>query len=179
MQIIPAAEYHIPLIQQVANITWPHTFGNLMSEKQFAYMMDWMYSTESLRKQMNEQGHRFLLAMQGNACVGYASYQLNYEKPGTTKIHKLYILPQSQGGGVGRKLLNAVADLVIQGGNNSMILAVKRDNKAVDFYKKLGFVVIDSVDIEIGDGFFMRDYIMEIKPGQLKATASPSHGKTG
>jgi diamine N-acetyltransferase len=175
MQIIPANEQHIPLIQQVAYVTWPHTFGSLLSEQQLAYMLDWMYSTASLQKQMQELGHRFLIAMKDNECCAYVSYELNHKKPGTTKIHKLYILPESQGGGVGRKLLDAVAGLVVQQHNDIITLAVKRDNSAVDFYKKLGFEVVDSVDIEIGDGFFMRDFIMEVKSERLITSISPSH----
>jgi diamine N-acetyltransferase len=175
MQIIPATEQHIALIQQVAYVTWPHTFGSLLSEQQLAYMLDWMYSTESLQKQMQEQGHRFLIAMKDNECCAYVSYELNHKKPGTTKIHKLYILPQSQGGGIGRILLDAVAGIAVKEHNSVITLAVKRDNSAVDFYKKLGFEVIDSVDIEIGDGFFMRDFIMEVESERLRTSVNRSH----
>jgi hypothetical protein len=39
---------------------------------------------------------------------------------------------------------------------------VNRYNKAKDFYEKAGFKIIETVDIEIGNGFYMNDYVMEL-----------------
>jgi predicted lactoylglutathione lyase len=41
-------------------------------------------------------------------------------------------------------------------------LNVNRFNKAIQFYRKIGFEITDTVDIAIGNGYFMEDYIMEI-----------------
>jgi len=35
--------------------------------------------------------------------------------------------------------------------------------KAKNFYEKLGFVVIEEKDFDIGNGHFMNDYVMEKK----------------
>ncbi len=40
-------------------------------------------------------------------------------------------------------------------------LNVNRQNKAVDFYKNIGFKIIKEVDIPIGEGYFMNDYVMQ------------------
>jgi len=39
---------------------------------------------------------------------------------------------------------------------------VNRYNKAKDFYEKAGFIIKETADIEIGGGFFMNDYVMEL-----------------
>jgi len=39
---------------------------------------------------------------------------------------------------------------------------VNRQNNAKNFYEKLGFVVIKEEDIDIGNGYFMNDYVMEM-----------------
>lgn len=175
MQILPATELHIPQIRQVAYDTWPVTYSRIISEKQMSYMLGWMYSAESLARQMNEQGHKFLVAMEEQQCLGFASYELDYKKPGTTKIHKLYILPQTQGKGVGRKLMDAIATTAIQHDNHTITLNVNRENKAVDFYKRIGFEIIASEDIDIGEGLFMKDFILEVRSERLKIPAHPSH----
>ncbi|MBC7417003.1 MAG: GNAT family N-acetyltransferase, partial [Pedobacter sp.] len=45
----------------------------------------------------------------------------------------------------------------------SIILNVNKGNKAKFFYEKLGFSIIEDVKLDIGGGFFMDDYVMELK----------------
>lgn len=162
MEIITATEQHLPIIRQIAYDTWPETFGSLMSKQQLDFMLDWMYSLESLQKQL-ANNHIFLLAHEDNHYYGYASYELNYEASRKTKIHKLYILPTSQGRGLGKMFLQKVQDAALAVHNNTLLLNVKRDNKAVEFYKTCGFEITDTVDIEIEHGFQLMDYVMEKK----------------
>jgi ribosomal protein S18 acetylase RimI-like enzyme len=42
-------------------------------------------------------------------------------------------------------------------------LNVNRNNKALGFYQKFGFVILREEDIDIGNGYFMNDYIMVCK----------------
>lgn len=79
----------------------------------------------------------------------------------TTKIHKLYLLPASQGRGVGRVLVETVAEVARQGGNNRLSLNVNRNNPAVGFYERPGFYVLDQKNIDIAGGFRMKDFVME------------------
>ena len=44
-------------IQAVARVAFPATYAEILTEGQLAYMMEWMYSTESLLRQMQEEGH--------------------------------------------------------------------------------------------------------------------------
>jgi len=174
MQILPANPSHIDIIRTIAHDTWPVTYGHIISPEQMTHMLGWMYSEKSLRQQMEEQGHHFLVAMEDGRCYGFASYELNGKKPGTTKIHKLYILPQSQGRGVGSKLVNAIATAALDNNNEVVTLNVNRQNKAVDFYKRIGFSIAGSEDIDIGQGFLMEDYIMEAPSRQLQTGTRPS-----
>jgi ribosomal protein S18 acetylase RimI-like enzyme len=160
MEIILATEQHIPVIRDIAYDTWPHTFGDILSKEQIAYMLEWMYSADSLKKQMNELGHQFFIATEGDRFYGYISYEVNYNQRPKTKIHKIYILPQSQGLGVGKKLMDKVIETATAHQDTHLTLNVNRHNKALDFYKKIGFEVSGKEDIDIGDGFIMADYVM-------------------
>ena len=116
---------------------------------------------EALEKQF-ETGHQFLLILDENKALGFAGFELSYDTT-NTKLHKLYVLPETQGKGLGVVLLNAVERAANAANQQSIILNVNRYNKAFDFYKKHGFEVICREDIDIGNGYFMNDYVMEKK----------------
>ena len=57
--------------------------------------------------------------------------------------------------------MDEIEKTIIQRGAVSLLLNVNRQNKAKFFYEKLGFTVIKEEDIDIGNGYFMNDYVME------------------
>lgn len=162
MQIVEAPKDYIFVIRSLADRIWPHTFRDILSEKQIAYMMDMMYSVSSLEQQMDD-GHHYLLLRENDEYLGYLSYELNYKNSNLTKIHKIYILPSLQGKGLGRFFINAVKEIAMQNNNAGLSLNVNRYNKAIEFYTRVGFEIVGSEDIDIGDGFLMEDYIMNLK----------------
>lgn len=161
--ITEATAQDLPLIREIAYQTWPDTFGEILSPAQISYMLEMMYSLEALKSQVTEKKHVFLIARDtdSNKPLGYVSYELNYKGHPLTKIHKIYLLPASQGKGVGRLLIDQVATLALQHENNRLGLNVNRYNKAVQFYERMGFSVVGHEDIDIGDGFLMEDFVME------------------
>ena len=160
MQIVEATTDHIYNIQVLSNVIWPATFSNILSQEQISYMMDMMYSTSALEKQINELNHHYLLAEEDGEYLGYLSYELNYKGTPITKIHKIYVLPSIQGKGVGRLFIDAVSKLALKNNNTLLSLNVNRYNKAIDFYKRMGFDFFTSENIDIGNGFLMEDYVM-------------------
>lgn len=159
--ITKATEADLSLIQDIAHRTWPDTFGSILSPVQINYMLDMMYSPKALKEQLNEKNHVFLLAKEGGDYFGYVSYELNYQHEPLTKIHKLYLLPASQGKGIGRLLIDSVADMAKHHDNNRLGLNVNRYNKAIQFYERMGFSIVGHETIDIGDGFLMDDFVME------------------
>lgn len=161
--VIQATDQELPIIRDIAYQTWPTTFGEILSSAQIRYMLDMMYSLDSLKRQISEQKHVFLLAQEtdSKAYLGYVSYEFDYKSQSKTKIHKIYLLPASQGKGVGRLLIDKVAELAAEHRNSTVSLNVNRYNKAIQFYERMGFNVIDNETIDIGDGFLMEDFVME------------------
>jgi GNAT superfamily N-acetyltransferase len=163
LEIVAADDTHFPIIQEIARLTWPDTFNPILSNEQINYMLDWMYSLPSLKSQVNDEGHIFLLAKSGDDYLGFASYETNYQDTPRTKLHKIYILPQAQGKGVGKALIMASVVKALQHRNRTLLLNVNRGNKAVNFYQKMGFVIIAEENIPIGNDYWMEDYVMEKK----------------
>lgn len=161
LNIVEATEAHFSVISGIAHRTWPHTFGAILPPAQIAYMLEWMYSHESLREQVEAKGHRFVLAAQDGTFWGYASYEHGHGGQPKTKLHKIYVLPDAQGRGVGQALMQYVMQRARTAGDTSLLLNVNRENKAVQFYERVGFVVVSTEDIDIGGGYWMNDFVME------------------
>jgi ribosomal protein S18 acetylase RimI-like enzyme len=160
IEITEATSQDLPLIRQLAEQTFHVTYLPLQPKEKVDYLFDLMYNPASLAEQM-KNGQRFILAKDETGYQGYASYEINCKKIGLTKIHKIYVLPTAQGKGVGKKLINAIAKLALKNKNQALSLNVYRKNPAIEFYEKLGFEKVDEVDIDVGNGFTMNDYVME------------------
>jgi len=161
MNFVVASKEQLPIVQELANKIWPPTFKSILAAEQIEYMLDMMYSMDSLEKQL-ESNRVFLLAEEGNHFVGFASYELNFEKA-KTKIHKLYVLPETQGKGVGRRLIDFITQIAVSNQNHTLHLTVNKYNKAKDFYLKNGFEITEEAVFDIGNGYIMDDYLMEKK----------------
>jgi len=158
-----AEEVDFPKIQSLAKAIWPPTFSNILSPEQIEYMLHMMYSEESLKKQLSEEQHVILLVSENNRDIGYLSYQLNYKDKPTTKIHKLYLLPETQGKGYGSKMVDHITSISLKQGQTILSLNVNRFNNAYKFYLTLGFEYIKNEDINIGNGFLMEDSVLELQ----------------
>jgi GNAT superfamily N-acetyltransferase len=155
------------LAQQI----WPSAYGSILKQEQISYMLNLFYSPDALMDQMKIQKHLFVLAELEEEPVGFASYGA-LDKNGLYKLHKLYILPGNQGKGLGKALLDFIIEEIKMGhsdpGNQSdksisLRLGVNRFNPALNFYERLGFAKIKEEKTDIGNGFVMDDYIMELK----------------
>lgn len=157
--ITRASEEDLAIIESIAQRTWPDTFGEILSPAQIDYMLEMMYAPVALKAQM-DKGHVFWLLQVAEGAVGYVSYELDY-LPATTKIHKIYLLPSTQGRGLGRALLEHVEVIAKEAGQAKLRLDVNYQNKAIGFYEKYGLVKIGRHDTDIGNGYLMEDWIME------------------
>jgi len=125
-----------------------------------AYMLNWMYSIETLEESL-ESDHYFFAIFDEDEALGFLDVELNCPKTSGMKLQKIYVLPEKQGLGLGKKLLNFAIDFGKKQGVNHLTLQVNRFNKAVNFYRHAGFEIIDEQDFDIGNGYFMNDYVMK------------------
>ena len=158
-QIRKATTADIPLIRELTYRVWPQTYASILTQEQIDYMLEMMYSEVSLQKQMMQDNCQFIIAYEDGNPVGFASY--NEEEPKKWKLHKIYILQNQQGKGTGKYVINYIIEEVKKQNASSLFLQVNKNNKAKSFYEKLGFSEVDFINLDIGNGFFMNDFIME------------------
>lgn len=155
-----ATKDDIPIIHALAHATWPTAYNEILSPDQLNYMLEQIYSGTSLQNQF-DNNHQFLIAEENKKAVAFASY--SKLKDGIFKLQKIYALPAEQGKGIGKILINHIIQKIKHEGATALLLNVNRNNKAKQVYEHLGFKVISEEDIDIGNGYFMNDYIMEKK----------------
>lgn len=150
----------IPVIRAMATVTFPDTYKEILSPEQIDYMMEWMYSEESLHRQMVEEGHVYYIVYKDNLPAGYLSIQPEGED--IYHLQKLYILPHYQGMHLGEQLFKQAIAAIreLHPSPCQMRLNVNRHNKALTFYQRMGMVKVDEGDFPIGNGYYMNDYIM-------------------
>ena len=154
-----SSELHI--IEDLAKIIWPVSFKSMISQKQIEYMLEWMYNQKKLREN-HQNGHKYVVYKEKNTFLGFISYEIKKNKS-NIRIHKLYVHHEQQKKGIGISLLNYAIDLGRENRMTQLDLFVNRTNPAVHFYKKIGFSIVEEIDLDIGNGYFMNDYRMKLK----------------
>lgn len=162
MKLIPLKIEQLPIVIDLTKKIWPIAYGEILSKTQLDYMIDTFYSEVALRNLIDEKGHIFYLAQdEKEKFVGFVSYEINCE-PNKTKIHKIYVLPEKQGTGLGKYLIEFVQSKAVENNQKALFLNVNKYNKALFFYEKFGFSIIKEDVIDIGNGFVMDDFVMEL-----------------
>lgn len=162
MQIIQCTKDQLAIVRDLAYEIWPDAYGEILSVPQLNYMLDNLYAVSSLEKQFDNR-HVFLLVEENGDYLGFADYEVDCKERGKTKLHKIYIMPNTQGKGIGKFLLNEVIFRAKKDNNDYLFLNVNKYNKALYFYEKQGFEKIADEVIDIGNGYVMDDYVMGSK----------------
>ena len=145
-------------IAKLAEKIWRVHYTPIIGSEQVDYMLKKMYSVESLLEQQ-KGGQVFFLAQINEHPIGYVSIS---STDNDFFLHKFYLDNEEQGKGYGKLFF---AELISKFPKMETIqLQVNRMNfKTINFYFRLGFVIEDAKDFDIGDGFFMKDYVMVLK----------------
>jgi GNAT superfamily N-acetyltransferase len=157
--IRPASFEDRVFIRSVSERTWPSTYGHIISQEQIDFMLDWMYSDTSMAEQF-AKGHQFFIANLNGQDIGFCS--VSAEADNDHKLNKLYVLPSAHGTGSGKALLNKAIEVAKAEGSSSLFLQVNKLNNAYTFYLKSGFTKEKEFKFDIGNGFYMDDYVMRL-----------------
>lgn len=164
MKLIKATKKDIPLIQDLAKRSWENAYAEILSQEQMHYMLTTMYSETQLSEHLQNPNYHYYLVFDEvlNSFDGFLGYENHYEE-NTTKLHRIYLVPESKGKGLGKKTLGFLNEKVKESGDLRIILNVNKYNSAQQFYISQGYKVYDDGVFDIGNGFVMDDYLMEKK----------------
>jgi Acetyltransferases len=150
-------EADFALIQDLARRIWPVAYGSILSSEQLENLLTRIYCAENLAAEL-AAGHRFWGAFEDGRALGYAS---GYRTGETVWIKKLYVLPQAQGNGAGRSLMEAVT-AAFAPVREARLYVNSHNLAAQEFYVRMGFANGGETPVQMGD-FTFTDYVF-VKP---------------
>lgn len=142
----------------MAGRIWREYYPQIISSAQIEYMLERMYSISRLQQDLIEQVDYVLLKNPDGFC-GFAAYSALSDSE--LRLHKLYVEQRCRGAGGGRALLEHIEAVARRRRFRTVTLTVnKRNERALKVYQRFGFRIIESVSVDIGNGFVMDDYIL-------------------
>ena len=143
----------IPEIQRIARDSWAKTYAGLISPSSQAEYIEKAYSTAWLTKLHDRPDVRGFLALEGGHPVGFAMMSLGSpaDDPPGAVLRSLYLHPETEGKGHGKRLLEAVKAAARERGIPILWVAVHVDlADARKFYERNGFVYDGPAEVTIG-----------------------------
>ena len=145
-------------IQRIYNLAkkiWNQYYIEIISQGQIDYMLDKFYSEKAIKNQMGE-GQKFYFIQLNSEPIGYLAFS-EIEKD-MWFMNKFYLESDYQKFGYGTIVLKEWELMVSP---KEVKLQVNRKNyKSINFYFKNGFKIHTVADFDIGNGYFMDDFIM-------------------
>jgi len=159
-----AVKNDVPLIRRLAEIIWREHYPSIIGNDQVEYMLRRMYPESELARQMANEGQVFFICHVQDEPVGFFSVQVKEDDGGF--IPKFYLAQEQRGKGAAAAMMKEALDYLRIHGCTEVRLQVNRMNiRPLNFYFKQGFKIEKAADFDIGDGFFMNDFIMLRKLG--------------
>jgi len=162
IETIQLGKDDIFLVNHLAHKIWPIAFKDILEKDQIDYMLDWMYNIPTLEEEVMT-GILYYIVKEDGVAKGFLGVEPNFPDADFLRIHKLYMLPDVHGKGMGRVLLNKAIDVAFDLDLHTIHLNVNRFNKAIQFYEHCGFKITGEENIDIGKDYLMEDYIMQLK----------------
>ena len=153
-----AGEEDMPALRSLATRIWRESYAKMISREQMVYMLEWMYSAETIRRELSEGISWEIVRLDGED-AGYLS--VTFGADGVAKLNKLYLLSELQGKGHGQAMLTHVFAEAAEREMREMRLQVnKRNVRAQRAYERHGFERVEEAVFDIGGGYVMDDFIM-------------------
>ncbi|WP_442794507.1 GNAT family N-acetyltransferase [Pelobium manganitolerans] len=143
-------------IGDLAKQIWPVCYAHIITQDQIAFMLAEGYCDEALTAQM-KAGQTFFILEDDGQPLGFAS--LSAESADVYKLNKLYVHQQLHGKGAGKMLIQTAEAYAKGNCAKHLILNVNRNNQAQHFYHKMGFTIVEEVNIDY-HGYVLDDYVM-------------------
>ncbi|MFZ0488656.1 MAG: GNAT family N-acetyltransferase [Salegentibacter sp.] len=145
-------------IADLADLIWTEHYTPIIGAEQVAYMLEKYQSATAIEEQV-ENGVLYYLILHQGSPAGYFSVS---KREDSLFLSKLYVLQPKRGNGLGRAAISFLETLAKKFGLKKISLTVNKFNtNSIGAYEKMGFINIDAIVQDIGNGFVMDDYVLE------------------
>ena len=158
------------LLSYLSTVTFYETYEHSTPADTMSEYVEKYFSERVIINEIRNDISRYFIAMKNEEPTGYVKIgstiqpkkignQLNFE------VERLYVLQKFQEKGIGKKLL----DYCVQTAQDEKIPVIwlsvwKENERAIEFYKRNGFEIFDTVDFYLMDQVY-DDYLMKKEIG--------------
>lgn len=145
----------------LADEIWHDHFIDIIGKDQTDYMVEKFQSYAAMTEQIKEKSYSYYALIKNNKAVGYFAIVPDNEK---LFLSKLYIHKSQRGNNYASHALDFMKKYCRENELNAIWLTVNRHNQnTIDIYLHCGFEIVREQAADIGNGFIMDDYVMEMR----------------
>lgn len=159
MEILKGKDEDIKVLSDVATKIIKEYYDPIVGPVQNEYMIDKFQSVRGINEQL-EKGYRYFLVQERKENIGFIAF---YPRGDAMYLSKLYLKKEYRGKGYTRSMIGFVKEAAKKEGKSAIELNVNKNNISIVIYEKLGFVRIRDEKNDIGNGFFMDDYVYRLE----------------
>ena len=155
-------------LQEISRQTFLETFSETNTEENMKSYLENGFSIEKMTAELNNEASQFYFAKLHEQVIGYL--KLNFGQSQTElkddkalEIERIYVLKEYHGKKVGQILYDKAIEIAKEKKADYVWLGVWEENpRAINFYKKNGFVEFDKHIFKLGDDE-QTDIMMKLK----------------
>ncbi len=173
-QMVPVkSDEDVRVLSRIADEVWHQHFASILSTKQIDYMVEKFQSYPAMLRQRAEEGYQYyFIHEEGDEAAlpeheaygghrGYMGFRVDED---AVFLSKLYLLQPYRGRALASRAVEFLISIAQQHGCRKIWLTVNRYNDhTIEVYKHWGFTVAREQCADIGNGFVMDDYIMQLE----------------
>jgi diamine N-acetyltransferase len=144
-------------LQEISYETFNDTFKDQNSPENMNAYMERAFNLNQLEKELSNSSSQFFFVYFNNGVAGYLKVNTNEaqsEEMGdeSLEIERVYVKKEFQKHGLGKYLLNKAIEMAMERNKQKIWLGVwEKNENAVAFYKKMGFVQTGAHSFYMGD----------------------------
>lgn len=148
---------------KLAEVIWNEHFTSIIGKEQVDYMLDRFQSVHAVSDQIENQGYQYYFIEVDGKIAGYTGIHPETET-GKLFLSKLYLLKDFRKKGYASMAFDFLKQFCKDNTLDSIYLTVNKYNTdTISVYEAKGFKTVKSQVSDIGNGFVMDDYVMELE----------------
>lgn len=170
-QLRKASAHEAELLQSISRQTFFETFAEHNSAEDMRAYLEKSFSLEKLSAELHDPHSAFYFATDNNKIIGYLKLnfgesQTEIKDESAIEIERIYVLKEYHGKGAGNELYQKALQVALELKIRYIWLGVwEKNERAIQFYKKNGFVVFDKHIFRLGNDE-QTDYLMKVDLSQ-------------
>lgn len=157
--LLPGDKEEINEMSKMATAIVRDYYDPIIGKDQNDYMLKMFQTPEAITEQL-EHGYRYYFVRENGKNLGFVAF---YPRENALYLSKLYLYKDERGKGYAREILEFLKTQARELGFNRIELNVNRNNDTRFIYEKLGFTVAWEEKNDIGNGFYMDDYVYALE----------------